>query len=593
MSANASGCFMECCRYFEAISTERKKIRVDENTLKQSILDKHREYLALRELAKAEPTADDRSDDKASKMQNYVAACLVTCGDNEAKKVEMQRACDEVIALHSNNGADPLALLNHDWLNEPIPKVVVPTAAARGIALGNIETYDINGNSQITESFGFDSKYLSTQRRRTTKKGQDVEKGRHFEEPYVAHYRSLTGFNRIRGASQAELNVHYDSSELDDIRRMMLLVLEKAPAKLQHLPSFLQQFQGQEEGLYKLLANRYGIGRPQHRDMSYEARLQTFLAEKAPERLGEVETLIANHQGTEIDLFVTLLAKYGPLWKERLVEYYEVKGPEYLEYVDSTLAEHKGQELELFKHLLEQYGPIDKYPLEEAVDGSKLDVDDVSKSFFEDEFGERPQSEEEAWKMTHHSEGGSSDDWNAYVDDWGATYWHNHITGETMWETPEVATGAEGGEVSALHQRQWEEAYTDDGTRYYHNVYTNESSWELPAAAAAAELPHVDATASGLPENWEEKHAFSGSLSYVNTVTGEERDTPPTATMSASYGQEQHAPLADASGAPYDHRHHAALPANWVAAYTEDGTVYYHNTATGESSWVWPSSGVF
>ena len=54
----------------------------------------------------------------------------------------MQRAVEAVIAMHSNSGADPLALLNHDWLNEPIPKVAVPEAASRGIALGSIETYD-------------------------------------------------------------------------------------------------------------------------------------------------------------------------------------------------------------------------------------------------------------------------------------------------------------------------------------------------------------------------------------------------------------------------------------------------------------------
>ena len=43
----------------------------------------------MRELAKAEPTVDNRSEDKASKMQSYVAACLATCGDNEAKKIAL------------------------------------------------------------------------------------------------------------------------------------------------------------------------------------------------------------------------------------------------------------------------------------------------------------------------------------------------------------------------------------------------------------------------------------------------------------------------------------------------------------------------
>ena len=59
-------------------------------------------------------------------MKGFVAACLATCGDNEAAKAEMRRAVEAVTTRVGSNGSNPLALLTYDWSNEPIPAIVVP-----------------------------------------------------------------------------------------------------------------------------------------------------------------------------------------------------------------------------------------------------------------------------------------------------------------------------------------------------------------------------------------------------------------------------------------------------------------------------------
>ena len=460
-------------RYFDAVNNQRKRFRIDENTLKPSILQQYGEHLKTAE------------EDKAS--------------------------------------------------------LEIP----RRIPLGSIETYDINGNPQVTESFGFDSKYLSTQRLR-----KDEESDEHHHEPYVAHYKNVTDFSKMRGATQSEIFHEYGANELDDVRKIMLLVLEKAPSKLQHLPAFLQQFEGHEDDLYVLFANRFGLGRPKHRDLSYKMRLRCFMEEKAPERVVDIDKLLAHHKGTEVDLFVLLVAKYGPLWREQLQEIYEAYDPEKLPKVDEHIETYKGREQELFKMLNAKFGPVKKYPYEEEFDRNKLSIDSASLSFFDDEFGEHSEAEEAAFEAKQHAVG-SKEDWEKHYDEsYGYDYYHNMVTGETSWEVPAALGGAAAapspapspntGSIdygSSALPADWEEAHTEDGYLYYHNTVTGEQSWEKPLTASAASAATAE---EPLPENWEVAYTEEGYAYYHNAVTGEQSWEKPQADASEEldFGEE-------------------------------------------------------
>ena len=442
---------------------------------------------------------------------------------------------------------------------------------SNGIPLGTLETYDINGNPAVTESFGLNSKYLSTQRRRASIQNLDKESA---HEPYVGSYMDSTAFNKIRGSTMVGLHSQYAESELDYIRKIMLLVLEKDPLKLKHLPAFLLQFQGHEDLFYKLLVSKFGVGNPKYRDATYDERLRNYLAEKAPDMLSDADKLLSHYKGSEVDLFVLLVAQYGPLWKERLVDMYTEKDPSKLSTIDAELEQYKGHEALLIKNIEAQYGPLRVYEYQEKIDIKQLPISEASLNFFEEEFGNQSDAKGNAFELPQTD---GNEDWIEMTDMYGNAYYHNNVNGETRWDNPKalsLSSNEPQSYVSANNAPSlpdnWEKAYTEDGYIYYHNVATNETSWEFPATSHSVGInQHPASTTPMLPENWEKASTDDGYIYYHNVVTNETSWEFPGESSANAESQ-------------------APLPPNWEVAYTEDGQTFYHNTSTGETSWNYP-----
>jgi hypothetical protein len=120
------------------------------------------------------------------------------------------------------------------------------------------------------------------------------------------------------------------------------------------------------------------------------------------------------------------------------------------------------------------------------------------------------------------------------------------------------ASAGEGfGAVAAGDE--WAVYYTDDGTPYWYSNSTGDSVYDQPPGAPAAEIPDLD---------------------------------PPPAEVGAQNASWlTNAAEAEESGSAGGGGGGGGLPEGWGEYADEDGTPYYYNEATGESTYDWPAGG--
>ena len=95
------------------------------------------------------------------------------------------------------------------------------------------------------------------------------------------------------------------------------------------------------------------------------------------------------------------------------------------------------------------------------------------------------------------------------------------------------------------------------------------AAWKAKMAAkkAGAAAPAPAAATSSVPAGWEELYTDDGTVYYYNSSTGETQWEMPSGGGGGGGG----------------------VPAGWEELYTDDGTVYYYNSSTGETQWEAPS----
>ena len=143
----------------------------------------------------------------------------------------------------------------------------------------------------------------------------------------------------------------------------------------------------------------------------------------------------------------------------------------------------------------------------------------------------------------------------------------------------------------------WQEVFDDEGSIYYHNTVTGETSWELPSPIFQHEqVEGTDAlnnddnalgndTASG---GWEEAYDDDGNLYFYHSATGETAWELPESDNARSFDE-------PATSVEQWHGHNAdgtilETPRQWTEHIDEQsGETYYHNPATGETSWEKPA----
>lgn len=85
---------------------------------------------------------------------------------------------------------------------------------------------------------------------------------------------------------------------------------------------------------------------------------------------------------------------------------------------------------------------------------------------------------------------GGADEWEAFQDDDGDTYYVNTLTQETSWDRPANFKEGGGGSADAspaadspkaAENGGWEAVKDDVGDIYYWNASSGETTWDKPA----------------------------------------------------------------------------------------------------------------
>jgi len=103
-------------------------------------------------------------------------------------------------------------------------------------------------------------------------------------------------------------------------------------------------------------------------------------------------------------------------------------------------------------------------------------------------------------------------------------------------------------------------------------------------ASAASTLSTTTSSATAeLPDGWSEQTSEDGSVFYYNSITGETSwERPSTETAETTE-------IPTAAVEEQQVVAHGDLPAGWTEERAEDGAVFYFNSATGDTSWDKPA----
>lgn len=217
--------------------------------------------------------------------------------------------------------------------------------------------------------------------------------------------------------------------------------------------------------------------------------------------------------------------------------------------------------------------------------------------------------------------------WEVLTNEQGEIYYYNNVTGEKKIDRPDEFEATdmnfinsksdtndelEKMEIESEIIGKWEVLTNGDGVTYYYHTETGETSFERPDVEIASKLqastedgideqqskqavqPKNDLDldhASDVPENWEEiVDENSGSTYYYNRVSGESRWNLPRQmllAMSALTAMNMFSPSNDENTSIEIRQEDET---EWETIEEDNGSVYYYNTLTGESTWDNPYS---
>ena len=152
--------------------------------------------------------------------------------------------------------------------------------------------------------------------------------------------------------------------------------------------------------------------------------------------------------------------------------------------------------------------------------------------------------------------------------------------------------------------------FIQDSFSSYYNCITGETTSTRPDAGEGSGIEivdelgnpaSIDSTAGGasaastlstttssetaeLPEGWSEQTSEDGSVFYYNSVTGDTSWDRPAATETETAGTTEIPAVGEQQVTA-----HGDLPAGWSEEKAEDGAVFYFNSANGETSWDRPN----
>lgn len=119
------------------------------------------------------------------------------------------------------------------------------------------------------------------------------------------------------------------------------------------------------------------------------------------------------------------------------------------------------------------------------------------------------------------------------------------------------------------------------GTNFILTPKKNESRWDAPRFKIRQKKENITVVSNRKEESpWEVIESDDGSVYYYNSITGESSWTMPDSSKMVS---------TDFSDTIGEIREDLFLDENWEKVESkEDGSIYYYNKVTGESTWNHP-----
>ena len=157
-------------------------------------------------------------------------------------------------------------------------------------------------------------------------------------------------------------------------------------------------------------------------------------------------------------------------------------------------------------------------------------------------------------------------EWSVYYTDDGVPYWYSNITGESTFDDPNApAEAAQAAQAPRVQQAEDLDPAPMPAQDQNASWLTNAAEEEVVGAGGA------------MPEGWEEYEDDEGTKYYYNAATGESTYDYPAGGEVGGGG--------DGGGGGGEIEGGGVAGSPWEVYYDEEGSPYYYNSETGDSTY--------